>query len=310
MVEAAAKAPSSHNTQPWTFRVGPDRIELVADRTRALPVTDPYDRELTISCGAALFNLELAAKAHGFEPRVSLLPDSVDPDLLALVTFDEFAAAVPSSTALLFDAIESRHTTREPFEPVQDLGGLETMLVETAEEHEVHLLLEVDRERLADLVAEGDRAQFSDPHWRRELASWMHPRRKGDGLMVPEVFGLATRAIVSLINLGSSTASSDRDLVIDAPVVAVVSTDTDDPRSWLATGRALQHFLLVAASQGVSAGYENQPCQVVGIRTRFHAFIVQGFPQLVVRLGQSEEPKRRTPRRQFEDFAIFTSERS
>jgi hypothetical protein len=32
------------------------RVPL-ADRTRALPVTDPEDRELTISCGCALFNL-------------------------------------------------------------------------------------------------------------------------------------------------------------------------------------------------------------------------------------------------------------
>ncbi len=217
IVETAARAPSSHNTQPWAFCIGADHIELVADRTRALPVTDPYDRELTISCGAALFNLELAAKAQGFEPHVSLFPDPADSDvlapdpadsdLLARMTFDESPEPVPPSTVLLFDAIESRHTTREPFEPVEsvedveDVEDLKRMFAVTAKEHEVHLRLDVDRERLADLVAEGDRAQFSDPHWRRELASWMHPRRKGDGLIVPEVFGLATRAIVSLVNL-------------------------------------------------------------------------------------------------------------
>jgi hypothetical protein len=103
----------------------------------------------------------------------------------------------------------------------------------------VQVFFDVDREVLRDLVAEGDRAQFADPHWRRELASWMHPRRKGEGLVVPEVVGVATRAIVSLVNLGSSTARTDRDLVLDAPILAVFTTDTDDVASWIETGRAL-----------------------------------------------------------------------
>ena len=57
LVQAATLAPSSHNTQPWLFRLEGQVIELLADRTRALPVNDPDDRELTISCGCALFNL-------------------------------------------------------------------------------------------------------------------------------------------------------------------------------------------------------------------------------------------------------------
>jgi hypothetical protein len=48
----AVLAPSSHNTQPWVFRIGASEIDLFADRTRALPVNEPEDRELTIRCGA------------------------------------------------------------------------------------------------------------------------------------------------------------------------------------------------------------------------------------------------------------------
>ena len=51
-VEAAVLAPSSHNTQPWRFRLRGGGIDPRADRTRALPVNDPGDRELTIIwCG-------------------------------------------------------------------------------------------------------------------------------------------------------------------------------------------------------------------------------------------------------------------
>jgi hypothetical protein len=51
LVSAAVRAPSSHNTQPSWFRCAGETIELYADRSRALPVNDPFDRELTISCG-------------------------------------------------------------------------------------------------------------------------------------------------------------------------------------------------------------------------------------------------------------------
>ena len=85
-VRSAVRAPSSLNTQPWLFRlVGDDTLELYADRARALPVVDPRDRELTISCGAALFHLRVALRAAGRAGEVTLLPDPDDPDLLARV---------------------------------------------------------------------------------------------------------------------------------------------------------------------------------------------------------------------------------
>ncbi|MBB5898081.1 nitroreductase family protein [Kutzneria kofuensis] len=74
VLEAAAMAPSVHNSQPWRFRVLPDRIELHADLTRRLPATDPGDKELRLACGAALTNLRIALEALGIRPMVTLLP--------------------------------------------------------------------------------------------------------------------------------------------------------------------------------------------------------------------------------------------
>ena len=41
LLRAAIQAPSSHNTQPWAFLVRDGGIDLLADRTRALPSTTP-----------------------------------------------------------------------------------------------------------------------------------------------------------------------------------------------------------------------------------------------------------------------------
>lgn len=80
LVQRAVLAPSSHNTKPWRFRTSTSTIDLLADRTRALPVNDPFDRELTISCGAALMTLRAAIAASGQDARVWVLPDPGDGD--------------------------------------------------------------------------------------------------------------------------------------------------------------------------------------------------------------------------------------
>ena len=74
LLRAAVLAPSSHNTQPRLLAVEPGVVQGGADRTRALPVNDPDDRELVMSCGAALFNLRVAATYAGASPTGSALP--------------------------------------------------------------------------------------------------------------------------------------------------------------------------------------------------------------------------------------------
>src|SRR3712207_6590073 len=64
LLNYAVLAPSGHNTQPWLFNVSGRAVELHADRTRGLPVVDPEDRALVISCGAALFFLRVAIRSE------------------------------------------------------------------------------------------------------------------------------------------------------------------------------------------------------------------------------------------------------
>jgi hypothetical protein len=78
LVAAATMAPSKHNSQPWRFRFDPasQTIDLYADPERMLPASDPAGHGLHIACGAALFNLRLAAVVAGRHPVVRLTPDA------------------------------------------------------------------------------------------------------------------------------------------------------------------------------------------------------------------------------------------
>ena len=299
----AVRAPSSHNSQPWLFRVREDRIDLFADRTRALPVNDPHDRELVISCGAALTNLCAAAVHHHLAPTVHVFPDDEDPDHLAAVDLTPVPAY---SDARVSYGIHLRSTWRTDFlaKPVPADVVADMRAAAEAEGAWVHVVDDDQRTELAGLVTGGDHFQFADHSWRRELAAWMHPRRRGDGLLVPPVAGAVTRFVVSHVDIGDRTAREDAAITLRAPLVLVLGTEHDDERAWLTAGRALERLLLTGAVRGVQAGFSNQPCQVAVLRPQLAQLVGHAHPQMVLRLGFPPEPPVETPRRPVADVLL------
>ncbi|MCC7288231.1 MAG: nitroreductase family protein [Burkholderiaceae bacterium] len=306
LVQAATLAPSSHNTQPWLFRIGGSTIELLADRTRALPVNDPEDRELSISCGCALLNLRIAAAAAGLRAEVLMLPDGSMGDLLARIRVAPIAA--PSLDAELQGAMAERRTYRERFDstPV-DPDVLRSLAEAAASEGATLTVLETPEQRLhaAALVAEGDSVQWANPSWRRELAAWMHPRRRGDGLTLPALAVPVAQMVVRTFDMGNGVAAKDRQLADESPVLAVLATAGDTPHDWLAAGQALQRLLLLAVSRGLQASYLNQPVQIASLRPKLQQLTRRpGHAQLLLRLGAPLRALPATPRRPLPDIQL------
>ncbi|MDU8945566.1 Acg family FMN-binding oxidoreductase [Ovoidimarina sediminis] len=298
LIGHAVLAPSSHNTQPWIFAPRPDGIALYADRTRALPVNDPDDRELLISCGCALFNLRVAAADRGFQASVNVLPEADDEDLLALV---ELTPGEDAALRTWAGAIGLRRTCHGSFKADRPDDRQIASLAAAAEAEGAwaEFLDDPKRRRAAaTLVAEGDAAQWANPHWRRELAQWMHPRRQGDGLALPGVLAPVARTVVRAIDMGDRIATKDAALAETAPVLAVIGTGADGPRDRIAAGQAMQRVLLIAAASGLQARYLNQPVQVAYLRPRLSDLCDRGgVPQSLMCLGYPEAPSDPTPRR-------------
>ena len=296
LLRYAILAPTGHNTQPWLFGLEGDTVELYADRARALPVVDPDDRELTISCGAALLNLRVALRRFGYrDDPVELLPDPAERDLLARVRLVP-GRPVTAEEVQLFEAILRRRTTRAAFEEGALPAEVRRGLAEDAarEGAWLHPVDDRAREEVAELVAEGDRAQMADKHFRRELAAWTHPNRsrsargmRGYGFGFGDLISVGTPLVIRTFDLGKGQAAKDRELVRHSPLLAVLGTDADTPRAWLAAGQALERVLLRACAHGLTASFLNQPVEVETLRPRLAEAIARSgsHPQLVLRFG-------------------------
>lgn len=309
LVQAATLAPSSHNTQPWLFRLAGQAIDLLADRTRALPVNDPDDRELTISCGCALFNLRVAAAAAGLQAQVEPWPDAADTDLLARVRLAPGRA--DQTEAALQAAMAERRTYRERFAATAVDPMAVRRLVDAVHGEAASLaVLDTADKRLgaAALVAEGDAMLWANPSWRRELAAWMHPRRRGDGLTLPALAIPVAQMVVRTFDMGHGVAAKDRQLADESPVLAVLTTVGDSPRDWLTAGQALQRLLLLGVQLGLQASYLNQPVQVATLRPKLQQLTGRpGYAQLLLRIGTPTQVKPAAPRRPLADVLVTAS---
>ncbi len=295
LVARAARAPSVHNIQPWRFRPGPQWLELHADHGRRLPRTDPARREITVSCGAALYGLRLAIREIGYLPAVRLLPDPADPGLLALIGLGAAAPATAGERQLL-TAMSRRHTHRGAFstEPIPP-GLLAALRRDAAAENAALVMIDgpARYQQLADLVAAADQAQGRDAAIRAEVRAWTRPPGSPARDGVPG-YAFPRRRQPAAGHLAQRDFDLGRGLgMLDGPgsrpaATAVLITTADEPADWLRAGQALHRLLLHAASRWIFASLHTQPLESPGFRDEIRTRLtLPGIPQMLLQLGHS-----------------------
>jgi len=107
----AILAPNPHNRQPWVAELqGDDMLIIHRDKSRNLPETDPFDRQLTIGMGCFLELLRMAAAEDGYALETELFPMG-DDGPVAIIRFAEGGRLDP-----LFANVFNRHTNRQGYE--------------------------------------------------------------------------------------------------------------------------------------------------------------------------------------------------
>lgn len=315
LLRYAVLAPSSHNTQPWSFAICDEGIAVRADYTRRLPLADPRDRELLMSVGAAIANLRVAAAHFGYETTVMYQARDEEDLPVATVTFRETCSPAPE-LARLFPAITARRTNRQPFEPRTIEDPALSALCDFMDEHgkTLHFIVTHDRERIAALIEEGDRTLMADPAFRTELARWIRPNVSsatdgicGDAFGIPGPISALGPWLMRQIDIGPAQARHDRALAQGAAGMIVVTAE-DDRTSLIRAGESLERLLLMLTSLGISYSFLNQPVEVVALRGELWAMLRSPHPpQLLLRIGYAVRPVAKAmPRRSAESVVART----
>lgn len=301
LVDAAAWAPSVHNTQPWWFGTRGSTVTLHADPDRRLDVADPDGREMLISCGAALCTLRLAVRRLGRSPQVRMASDPERPGLIADVTLGP--AQPPSEDEnRMYDQIRRRRTHRGGFRPEGLPAGLLQALRTCALDEDAALRVVADpraRIALGALTEVAEQMLRQNPDYCLEMARWA-PRpgsRRRDGVhedAYPRDPGRTDPHFAQRDFARGHGWGLTGDEGLGAPgVVALLTTKADERAAWLQAGQALQRVLLRAAENDVSAAFHTQALEIPELRDFVRArFCDGGYPQMVVRLGRAERESR------------------
>ena len=308
VVEQACRAPSIHNTQPWRFRYADGAFELRADTQRGLGGSDPDGRELVISCGAALYNLRLAARKLGYTATVSLLPDARDPRLLARIDVVESRPADVAERRA-YAALTRRHTHRSGFDDRALSPELAVALQRAAREESGSLFYVQDpgqRRRVLHLARAAERELAQDETVQAEIAAWTPPRgtARRDGVP-PTAYAAEPESSVDGLpprdfDLGRGIGMAQSQ---ESPpgVVAVLASERDLQVDWLQTGQALERMLITAAEHWAFAALHSQVTEVDHFRAELRReMCISGYPQILLRFGYAPDAPT-TPRRPVDD---------
>lgn len=283
LVAAGILASNPHNTQPWVFRVGEDRIDILADTSRDLGSFDPYLREMHVGLGCAIENMALAAPANGYaiaiEPAEGSLLDIERGGMVRAATLrlsKENGAADP-----LYDAIPHRHTNRYPYE--RERGFPEDLLrsfVAMPADDKVALSLFTEGKEYEALGAAivqateeivADHEMIEDSHaWFRDGPQDMARERSGlelDTAGLPPALLAAAKFLPALPAEQSHGAWLDQTRDTHVPTAALLGVisvrDRYDRPQALAAGRLWQRLHLEASAAGLAMHPLNQPVETI-----------------------------------------------
>lgn len=299
LVRYATLAASSHNTQPWKFKLEPGRIVILPDLSRRCPVVDPDDHHLYGSLGCAAENLLLAAQAAGLNGHYSF-------DVSASSVQVDFEETSPLRSAL-FDAIPRRQCSRTEYDGTPLSQEQLRLLEESGRGNGVSVMLLTgsrQKEQVVEYVAAGNAAQFGDPRWAEEMRKWIRFNardavRTGDGLYgavlgIPNVPQWLGKRLMRVAVSAERQSNKDAAHIRSSAAIAVLFSEADDKRHWIEAGRSYERLALQAAALNLRTAFLNQPVEVAALRPQFASVLGIGNrrPDLIVRIGRGPEMPR------------------
>ena len=267
IVDAARRAPSGGNSQPWRFEADDDEIRffLVPERTS---VMDVQHRGSYVALGAALFNARVAAASRHRLGTIKLFPDGAPSHHVATLRLGK---TTDQQITPLYPLIPKRVSNRQPGQPAPIDRDVEDLLARVVAAEGANLRLISDRLRLnegGELLGQCDRLRFLIPQVHQQmLGELKFPGRDplDEGLDVRTLemdptsiaaVGLLRRpdVMAHLVDwrAGQMLGLRTQLLVGTSSALAAITIPRADPLWYVRAGAAIERFWLSAQLHGLA----------------------------------------------------------
>lgn len=299
LLNYAILAPSGHNSQPWTFILTDNSVEIKPNFSYSRREVDPSNRELYISLGAVATNLYVSADNFGLIYVKKYVVDPKTRQHSILFTFKNGKTVSQNET--LFGAIPSRVTNRFEYQPKLIDKDLVKSLTKSnfADVKFSAITTPADKKTLSKLVYESDLLWFHKTELVDELISWLRHdvTSHTDGLPHDTFVSFKTDSHII------KKATAEAKLAIDSPLSIIISCPRETILNWIHVGEAFEYLSLKLTSLGLTNSYFNNPVQLITILKKLNtAFKLKGSAQLILRVGYPTVTPPRSPRRSLATF--------
>lgn len=316
LLNFAVLAPSSHNSQPWAFRIEKNAISVFANLKRCLEKSDANNRQLFISLGCVITNITIAADYYGYSTRVDYLPDSNDRTLAAKIYLMPVSQGSHADKKHLIFAIPTRVNNRNRYDenralPPEFLRKIKALATPT---EALYLVSDENRRGLlADTALDAAAAAMANPDFRKELSQYVKSNltkskigMPGFGLGFPTPISLIIPTLLKNFNMSKLSRKQDEALLKKfTPAHAIIATVRDEEESWLRAGALYERITLTAESEGIKTAVWAAPIQIGGYFKNFQRILNTSLrPQVFFRLGYTRAVTPHSPRLSAEETII------
>lgn len=311
LLNYAILAPSTHNSQPWLFKIKENSCEIYADLKRRLPEADPLGRDLHISLGCCVENLVLAARRYGIFEELKITDNQNQSAPTAEVFFakDVGTSGVENYEKLLL-AMRNRFNARGIFSKIPVDHGFINNLSELIALEYSHPDVRVDFltnsawiKMITSLTRMGIERAYKKPKFRQEMSGWVNHALSGKptgipsrALRMPFLLSFVFPKLIRFFNLGRKLGKLNEQSLGSAPVICVISAKENSIQNWLRVGMAGERLMLECVATGLRTSIFVAAIEM-GLGKKIQELLKIDFlPQFLFAIGHMQTPQKPTPR--------------
>ncbi len=302
LVYYSSLAPSSHNTQPWLFELSQNKIKIYPNLERRLPQSDSTNRELYLSLGAAVTNLNIISQNFGLDFSCNITPNDQS---VATFSYNNLKSVLINKK--MIEAVCNRHCNRFEYEEKK----LPEMFLNSIPEftNNYSVIASVINEpkqksQIAEIVLKAIESAFKDKGFTEELSHWLKPslQKYHDGMPgynigVPWLLSFIIPWAMKHFNMSKQQRDINKSPLYHSATYIILSTTGDSKKDWVNTGQALEQIWIEAEKENIKLAVFAAPIEIKDYYKDFQQLLnTSSRPQMFVRLGYTNKIPKPSPR--------------